>query len=147
MIQCSISESLNDNTFPVGMFKQSSFEEIELIEIGPETDNQEKTEREHLILCKFCGNHITSPKEIIEIGDNHSHTFSNPAGKTFIIGCFLTAIGCLNYGDSTTEYTWFPGFNWCYALCSGCHSHIGWFYKSNKNSFYGLILNSLAENL
>jgi hypothetical protein len=147
MIQRSINESLNVNDYPAWMFKRSSFKEFELSGIEPDSDKQKETEREHLILCRFCGNNITSPAEIIEINCKHNHSFTNPAGNTFTIGCFLTAKGCLNYGEPTTEYTWFPGFTWSYAICSDCNSHLGWFYKSQNNSFYGLILKNLAENL
>jgi hypothetical protein len=98
-------------------------------------------------LCIFCNNIITSPKNIIEINGKHDHTFTNPAGNTFAIGCFSTAKGCLNYDEPTIEYTWFPGFSWCYAICTSCYSHLGWRYESPVSSFYGLILINLIENI
>ncbi len=147
MIQRFINESLNVNEYPVLFFKRSSYKDIELLSIEPEPDIIEESKREHEILCKFCSNNITSPKESIEINGKYNHTFSNPAGNIFQIGCFLSAKGCINFGEPTSEFTWFSGFTWCYAICSTCFSHLGWFYESSNKYFYGLILKNLVENL
>jgi hypothetical protein len=139
---------LNDrNYYTEWELKRSSFINVELIDIAAAPYQNEKIKREHLILCRFCNNNITSPENIIEINGKHRHTFTNHAGNTFAIGCFSFAEGCLNYDEPTTEYTWFPGFSWCYAICASCYSHLGWYYVSPGSSFYGLILNNLIENI
>jgi hypothetical protein len=139
---------LNDrNRFATWELKRSSFINVELIDVKPATEQEEKEKRELLILCRFCSSNITSPKNIIEVNGKPRHTFANPAGNTFTIGCFSSAGGCLNLGIPTTEYTWFPGHSWCYAMCSECSSHLGWHYQSADGSFYGLILNNLIENI
>ncbi|MBN2403856.1 MAG: hypothetical protein JXN64_15885 [Spirochaetes bacterium] len=135
------------NNYPVQMFKISPFKIAGLPEIESASDDESRTERGRLILCRFCSNIITSPENIIEIDGKHNYTFTNPAGNTFRIGCFSSAEGCLNYGEPSDEYTWFPGFTWCFAMCTGCYSHLGWFYESGMSSFYGLILNNLIENI
>jgi len=58
-----------------------------------------------------------------------------------------SANGCVNYGTPTLEHTWFQSYSWRYALCSNCHTHLGWFYQSGNDSFYGLILENLEEGV
>lgn len=101
---------------------------------------------EKRLLCKICGHHITSHDRAIEHGGSHNHVFINPAGMVFRIGCFSRAPGCLNAGEPTGEFTWFPGYDWSFAVCAGCMSHLGWLYESGNDSFYGLILANLVED-
>lgn len=103
--------------------------------------------KEPCIICRFCSHVITTPDTMMDIDGGHCHTFTNPLGVTYSIGCFSAAKGCVNTGDPTLEFTWFPGFAWEYALCGNCRSHLGWYYRSGESGFYGLILNNLTENL
>jgi hypothetical protein len=100
---------------------------------------------EKKIRCKICGHRISSSEKKIEVNGRHQHVFTNPAGVIYKIGCFSDANGCVNYGISSLEHTWFSDYSWRYALCSNCHTHLGWFYQSENNSFYGLILDNLEE--
>jgi hypothetical protein len=100
---------------------------------------------ESYILCKLCGNHITSVENIISVQGSHRHTFTNPAGLVFEIGCFSSADGCLVSGIPTMEFTWFSGYRWNYAHCAQCLTHLGWFYQNKETSFFGLILDRLIE--
>lgn len=99
---------------------------------------------EQYILCKQCSTVITSPEYMISVNDFHRHTFFNPAGITYQIGCFSSAGGCIVHGTPTLEHTWFAGFRWNFALCSGCLSHLGWYYQNGSESFFGLILDLLS---
>jgi filamentous hemagglutinin family protein len=104
-------------------------------------------EEEHPILCKTCGNKITLIEHMISVGGRHNHTFINPLGITFQIGCFSSAKGCVVTGRPSFEFTWFDGFSWQYALCSYCVSHLGWYYRSPDASFFGLIRGQLKEDV
>ncbi len=75
----------------------------------------------------------------------HRHTFFNPAGVLFEIGCFSDAAGGEVWGVPTTEFAWFPGFAWRFCNCAGCHTHVGWQFLSGEASFFGLVLNRLTE--
>ena len=109
-----------------------------------ETDDEEK-DRE-TIRCRFCAHTVTRPSHRIEINGRHHHTFNNPSGHLFDIGCFSMAEGCVAKGQPTLEFTWFTGCSWRFALCANCHAHLGWLYQSmSERSFYGLILNHLSE--
>ena len=105
-----------------------------------------ETEGEKGIICRFCRNVITRPEAIIQMSGRHCHVFTNPTGITYEIGCFSSATGCVRFGEPTDEFTWFPGFLWYCVLCSKCHIHLGWYYQSGTNGFYGLILDNLIEN-
>jgi hypothetical protein len=104
------------------------------------------TEPEQVYFCKYCGTLVTSVHDRIEQNGEFRHTFTNPAGLVFSIGCFADAAGCAVVGDPTGDRTWFRGYQWCYALCSGCASHLGWHYEGKRGkTFFGLVLDRLIE--
>jgi len=105
---------------------------------------KEQEKKEKYILCGHCENKITRPKYKLEIEGAFDHTFLNPAGHVFHIGCFDQAEGCAVFGDSTYEWSWFSGFSWRVAHCNQCLKHLGWFFSANsEQSFFGLVLDSL----
>lgn len=96
------------------------------------------------LYCIDCKNLITDLDAAISIDGSHTHTFTNPAGYTYTIGCFQSAIGCLHIGEPTEEYTWFNGYAWQIAVCESCKEQLGWFY-SYGSQFYGLISERLTH--
>ena len=55
-----------------------------------------------------------------------------------------------NVGDSgvaTSEFSWFPGYSWRYALCGGCGVQLGWTYRgeASPDVFWGLLSRELTE--
>jgi len=108
---------------------------------------EQDTDSRKYLLCRNCHQIISSPSERIEVQGSHKHTFANPQGIIFEIGCFKNALGCNYSGVPTDEYTWFRGFRWRVALCGHCLTHLGWLFMSSANSsFNGLILNRLVES-
>jgi len=100
-----------------------------------------------LLLCRYCGSAITQVGEKMEVARSQQHRFTNPAGITFSIGCFQHAPGCDIYGTPTQEETWFGGYSWQLATCSGCHDHLGWYYQNTEGHFFfGLIQTRLIES-
>ncbi len=93
---------------------------------------------ENFVVCRNCGNTITSIERVFTIKGQHKHTFINQAGYTYHIGCFSSADGCIVYGIPTLEFTWFEGFSWSFSICSSCLIHLGWYYQSGDKSFFGL---------
>ncbi len=115
--------------------------------MAEEKAKQKPSTDEEYILCRQCLQVITSPAERIKIQGTHQHTFANLHGIVFEIGCFRSAIGCIQTGSTTDEWTWFKGFNWKVALCGVCLVHMGWLYPSRDGfSFYGLILDRIIES-
>lgn len=98
-----------------------------------------------LLVCKHCGNPITSAGESIEIATSHRYRFTNPAGITFSIGCYRHAPGCTIFGEATSQDSWFGGYRWQIASCSECQQHLGWYYQNQQQrSFFGLIPDRLT---
>lgn len=118
----------------------------EKLEIIVEEEEEEKeSDHEEAILCRQCRQVITSPAERIAVQGSHRHTFANPHGIVYEIGCFRSARGCQYVGPATEEWSWFGGFSWRIAICGRCLTHLGWLYqKTGYESFYGLILDRLV---
>lgn len=104
---------------------------------------EDQSEPEKSICCKFCGFPVTTRDQKISVGSSHTHTFFNPAGIVFELGCFKAAPGCLVSGDPTSEFTWFAGYLWNFSHCRNCRAHLGWFYQQEERNFFGLILTKL----
>lgn len=101
---------------------------------------------ERAVRCRACGHPITSRRQEIEVEGSHVHTFFNPAGILFEIGCFDQASGCVITGVPTSEFAWFQGTRWRYAMCGECRRHLGWQFLAPAGArFFGLILNRLTE--
>lgn len=110
---------------------------------------QSESEREPAkasrLVCAACGRLVTSRAEAIEVGDHHEHTFVNPAGFVYKIGCFEEAY-CRAEGPTSSHWSWFPGYHWQVVLCAACGVQLGWIFRSTPHTFYGLIVERLAES-
>jgi hypothetical protein len=115
------------------------------VRIEPRDEDEVAPGRGRQIVCNACGHPITSEDERIGMQGAHEHTCVNPHGLVFRIGCFAAAPGCRAMGVPTTDFTWFAGFAWCYALCGGCGTLLGWFYRGAGSSFFGLILDRIGS--
>ncbi|MGD2269364.1 MAG: cereblon family protein [Desulfobacterales bacterium] len=113
-----------------------------------EDETEEKAaDDDRYILCRQCGQVITHRAERIEMAGSHRHTFANPHGIVYEIGCFRSARGCGYTGPTTDEFSWFKGFYWRIAVCRSCLTHLGWLFTSTGNvQFNGLILDRLIES-
>jgi hypothetical protein len=108
-------------------------------EPSPELDSDEA------IVCAACRHPVTSERQRISVNGGHEHHCVNPHGLLFHIGCFAAAPGCDTSGETTVDFTWFPGFAWTHALCGACRQHLGWHFVGAGNAaFFGLVLNRLV---
>jgi hypothetical protein len=97
------------------------------------------------VRCAACGAVLTSRLERIEVDGSHEHSFVNPAGLVFRIGCFGRAPGCAEVGQPSPEWSWFPPHRWTIGLCGTCGTHVGWAFRaSGPIAFWGLVLDRLA---
>lgn len=115
-------------------------------ERAPSADGEAgQLDAERPLRCKLCEQIITSPSASLEVDGARQHTFFNPAGLMFEIGCFSAAPGCVVAGEPSDQFSWFPGYAWRYAHCAGCGAHLGWCFESGSGGrFFGLVLNRLA---
>ncbi|MBU0729510.1 MAG: hypothetical protein KKE17_07300 [Proteobacteria bacterium] len=116
-----------------------------LVDLQDETRGRD--EIDYRILCKRCNFQITSAKKKIEINGAHRHTFYNPEGVIYDIGCFSSAKGSHNHGGKSFYFTWFEGYSWCFSVCSSCLTHLGWYFEHSRDAggFYGLVTSKLIE--
>ena len=86
-------------------------------------DLSESPAERPLIRCRACGYGITDISNRIRVNGAYAHTFANPHGIVFEIGCFSQADGCIHPGNV---------------------NHLGWQYASAEGAtFFGLILDHL----
>ncbi|MFP4350615.1 MAG: cereblon family protein [Desulfococcaceae bacterium] len=132
---------------PLKAFQVVDDKKLETLDkIEEEEKTSDEDEDGKAIRCRSCGHKVTDTRYRFEMHGRHCHVFNNPAGFVFEIGCFSAAEGCANAGQPTLEFTWFTGYTWRYALCAGCHAHLGWQYQATSGGgFYGLILANLIE--
>ncbi len=111
--------------------------------IGAETADvttaDPRTEGDDRVRCGQCRAVLTTADMAVTRGGGHVHTFRNPAGYSWTVRCFRHAGGCASVGPLTDQATWFPGYQWCYAHCSACSRHLGWWFVGSGPSFVALI--------
>jgi hypothetical protein len=134
---------MNHSEELISLLKQFTEDQIGHIRLNPRDET--KTERESPLFCKFCGKEVTASEYGTTVNGRHEHSFVNPSGIPYRIGCFVDAYGCITHGIPTAEFTWFAGFRWCFCSCAGCFSQLGWHYQSGERTFFGLILDNLMR--
>lgn len=114
----------------------------------PRQKEKEETHEEPYLLCCQCLHPITPKSARIAVNGAHMHTFANPHGIVFDIGCFQSAEGCAPVGAATDEFTWFAGYMWRIVLCRACLIHMGWMFTAadGEGRFFGLIPDHLLES-
>lgn len=130
----------------VQRFKRSSDPRERVAEKVRSDDETTEHDRGSPIECIQCGRIVTDSGARISIEGKHEHVCVNPHGIAFNIGCFESAPGCVGQGEASNFWSWFTGYSWQIALCSGCSLHIGWLFRGAEGGFYGLILARLHES-
>jgi hypothetical protein len=113
--------------------------------VRPETGPREDEADARVLACARCLQPITTTAARTEVGGAHEHTFANPEGYQFHIGCFARATGCAAVGDPSTYWSWFAGYSWQVELCSACGEHLGWLFRAKGHRFHGFVLDRLVE--
>lgn len=108
-----------------------------------ETTRETTTSDDDAVRCAVCGQRITDRSYRSEVSGAHEHTFVNPGGFAFRIGCFVAAPGCVHVGATSEAFSWFPGWSWQIAICGSCRAHVGWIFRCAGEQFHGLIVSAL----
>ena len=99
----------------------------------------DQEEADPAIRCAACGHILTRPRHRRSIDGKSDHVFTNPHGYTFRVLCFAEATGVGAVGTPSTEWPWFPDYEWRVATCRGCMAHVGWAFDKGDERFWGLI--------
>jgi hypothetical protein len=113
--------------------------------VNEESRDRERQGSQGALVCARCRSLVTSRAAAIPMRGSHAHTFANPHGFEFRIGCFADAPGCVEVGAESTYWTWFEGFTWRVSVCRHCGEHLGWLFRSPDARFFGLILDHLTQ--
>jgi hypothetical protein len=100
---------------------------------------------ESWLACRSCGSFVAESRARVEMAGAHVHTFINPAGTIYRVGCFAEAPGLREIGEASAHWTWFPGFEWQVGICRTCYEHLGWSYRSSSARFVALIMDKIVE--
>lgn len=96
--------------------------------------------------CVRCGAPVTRGRWEMSMNGGFEHVFFNPAGIVFRVLCFKEAPGATAVGAASGQFTWFKGYLWRIAACTGCDLHLGWRFEGAEapRVFFGLIKDSLT---
>ena len=119
---------------------ETIFDDMQKVDDEPD----EKTRVPVFWHCIQCHHPITQKDATIEVNGQHQHTFTNPHGYVYRIGCFSDAPGCVPVSQPTTTFSWFPGYAWQIVVCHQCQHLLGWAFQGKGDHFWGLILSQLA---
>jgi hypothetical protein len=108
-------------------------------------DEAEREGAGRVLACAICAAEITTDAARMAVSGAHEHTFANPHGIVFRLGCFAAGTGLVAVGAPSAYFTWFPGHTWQAEHCASCGGHLGWLFRGADTAFHGLILDRLAE--
>ena len=129
----------------LALLEQRGFKPDASIQNELEEKDHQATDAKRALLCGRCGLLVTTRDQRIVMHGMHEHTFANPHGVIYRIGCFRNAPGCLAQSEEYKEFSWFDGFVWSHVMCTMCGIHLGWKYRKTETRFHGLVLDRLVE--
>jgi hypothetical protein len=113
--------------------------------VKPDPQVRQGPDEPAVLACSRCHEAITTEADWLEVSGAREHTFMNPHGFCFRIGCFGAARSLVASGDWSDEWSWFPPCAWQVQQCARCGEHLGWLFRSPERRFYGLVLDRLVR--
>jgi len=99
-----------------------------------------------LVYCAQCSHVLARSQDATRVQGNHHHFCTNPHGIDFNVRCYKQALGCAISGEPTGADSWFAGYTWRYATCTGCNVHLGWLFETTGSHFYGLVRERIQQD-
>jgi len=93
----------------------------------------------NLVYCVECSHVLARASDATTVQGTHHHFCTNPHGFDFNVCCYSEALGCAISGQPTGADSWFAGYTWRFATCTGCTVHLGWLFETPGSHFYGLV--------
>jgi hypothetical protein len=110
-----------------------------------ETRAETRDEEPAVLACATCREPVTTEAERMEVAGAHQHSFMNPHGFYYRIGCFAAAQALKAEGGWSGDWSWFPPCEWQIQRCARCDEHLGWLFRAAERRFYGLVLDRLIR--
>ncbi|XP_018014563.1 protein cereblon, partial [Hyalella azteca] len=94
--------------------------------------------------CVHCEALVARREDLLIVSsDGQQSAYVNPGGFVHEIITVRTTDRLYLLGAPTPEHSWFPGYAWTIATCSGCRRHVGWKFTAVRpnlrpKKFYGL---------
>ncbi len=145
MTDCIVGVPVIGSIYSLSYLLREAVSSERLHDLDLDDQCEEKNNTFPVLRCRVCNLQITSDDQRIQIAESHQHTFINPVGIVYELGCFAKAPGCRIVGEASNEFSWFAGYMWQIAVCARCETHLGWCFKSTVMDFYGLILSTLTD--
>lgn len=107
--------------------------------------------RTWIYLCRGCGAPVAADDQWVSIqGRPAEGVFTNPLGAVCGVLTVCAAGNVRVEHAATEEHTWFEGYAWRPAACSGCGAHVGWRYEAaaaglDPDEFFGLLLEAVRK--
>jgi hypothetical protein len=108
-------------------------------------DAAARVDDDRRVYCRACAGFVALSQARLSVNGAQEHSFVNPEGLMFRIGCFAEAPGLSPLGEPSSHWTWFTGFSWQAGVCAGCGTHLGWSYRNASLRFVALILDRVVE--
>ena len=106
---------------------------------------RDKAPDRDLLYCATCSHVVGSNADRTEVNGSFDHILTNPHGFRFHLGCYAQALGCTIAGNRTAADTWFMGYEWRFANCAECNTHLGWYFDRADHFFYGIVLDRVQS--
>lgn len=106
-----------------------------------------------MLTCTQCTKVIGDTSDIFSMSvEGPQGTFVNPGGYVHEMLTLSKASNLTYNVRPSTEHSWFPGYAWKIAKCSGCLCHVGWKFTATKRKlkplkFYGLTRKAVKAKL
>ena len=99
-----------------------------------------------VLRCPSCGRVLTDAAEPVERLGLQIHEGENPSGERFRFGTFVATsdFAARPTTNLSSEWSWFPRYQWQVLRCQGCTEHVGWLFHKHDDEFIGLILEYLS---
>ncbi|XP_075145269.1 E3 ubiquitin ligase component cereblon [Haematobia irritans] len=88
---------------------------------------------ESVFNCRSCGTHIANCRELFAMSKHGVQSqYCNSAGYIHETNTVyqVNRQNILYNGSPSTEFSWFPGYQWHIIVCKICEHHLGWEFKA-----------------
>ncbi|EDV94752.1 protein cereblon [Drosophila grimshawi] len=89
--------------------------------------------QESLFYCRYCNSSLAYCSDLFAMSKHGVQTqYCNSAGYIHETNTVYRIIAhAVGYsGEPSTEFSWFPGYQWHIIICKFCAQHVGWEFKA-----------------